>query len=160
MQSGDDADTPQMNAPAALVELARETLAKSYDVDRHRTACALRTTSGAVHTGIHLDTTIGSASIHAEAAAIAAACEDAPADDALAVDCIAAVSYVPESRDAAVAREDILDGAAVIPPCGSCRELVSDYGPDADVVVSASPTVETRPIADLLPDAPWFGAWE
>jgi cytidine deaminase len=149
----DDTDPADLYS---LVERARRTLADAYVPSNHRTACALRTGPGDVQTGIHLDAALGNASVHAEAAALASACEAGGGD--VVVDAIVAVSYVPENRDASVAREDVLD-AAVVPPCGTCRELLYEYGPDATVVVQADPTLRTTTVDALLPDAPWYTEW-
>lgn len=145
-------DAPPEDA-RTLIERARETLAAVYS-PRYRTACALCPIAGDVHTGVHLDTTIGTAGVHAEAAAIASACET---DDA-ELSVIASVSH-PGTDSADGPTEAELLSASVIPPCGTCRELIYEYGPAASVVVSASPTVETVPVAELLPDVPWHTEW-
>jgi len=145
-------DTPD-DGTLALLERARKTLAAVYS-PRHRTACALRTTDGNVYTGVHLDTAIGTASVHAEAVAVADAREAGDGEVATVV----SVSHPgTESGDGPTEAE--LLSASVIPPCGTCRELLYEYGPTASVVVSASPAVETVPVAELLPEVPWHTGW-
>ena len=39
----------------------------------------------------------------------------------------------------------------VISPCGMCRELISDYAPDAGVIVPSGQGEAIVPIAELLP---------
>lgn len=146
-------DTPTGDT-LALVERARETLAAVYS-PQHRAACALRTTTGDVHAGVHLGTSIETAGIHAEAAALASAREAAADAD---VETVVSVSH-PGSDSGNAPTEAQLLSASVIPPCGTCRELIYEYGPAASVVVSASPTVETVPIEELLPDVPWHTEW-
>lgn len=132
----------------SLLETAREVLATYRDATAvdGGTACALRA-DGDVFTGVYVETTIGSAAVHAEAAAVA----DAVEAGSLPVETVVAVSHPGDDADAS---------PGVISPCGTCRELIYDYGPQATVVVTNEGTPRSRPIADLLPDAPWFGAWE
>jgi cytidine deaminase len=40
----------------------------------------------------------------------------------------------------------------IIAPCGVCRELISDYSPDATVWVTAVETVAPMRALDLLPE--------
>jgi cytidine deaminase len=39
----------------------------------------------------------------------------------------------------------------VVSPCGMCRELISDYSPDARVIVPGKRSAEVLSIRDLLP---------
>ena len=54
----------------ALIEAARSQIRDRYKENRHHIAAALRTRSGKIHTGIHLDTYVGRASVCAEAVAV------------------------------------------------------------------------------------------
>jgi cytidine deaminase len=36
-------------------------------------------------------------------------------------------------------------------PCGMCREMISDYGPNSMVIVQTDNGPETVPISELLP---------
>jgi cytidine deaminase len=130
----------------ALVERARS-VRSSYGPEGGGTACALRTAAGDVFTGAYVETTIGTAAVHAEAAAVA----DAVERDSLPVEAVAAVSHPGGDAPA--------DATAIIPPCGTCRELLYDYGPTARVVVGGEGGPRTRPVAELLPDAPRFEEW-
>jgi cytidine deaminase len=85
---------------------------------RHEVAAALRTKSGAVHLGLHVESSIGRASICAEGVAIA----NAAAVGDTSVDTIVAVLRTEDG------------GWRVVTPCGLCRELISDYSPDANVI--------------------------
>jgi cytidine deaminase len=119
----------------ALQEAAQKLLAARYVHGRHEVAAALRSRSGAVYLGLHVDGSARRTGICAEGMAIGAA---AAAGD-LDIDTIVAVQYKP----AGVFR--------VISPCGVCRELIHDYSPDATVVNYDAGRVAPTPIRDLLP---------
>jgi cytidine deaminase len=118
-----------------LLEIAQDLLERVYVEGRHEVAAALRTADGAIHTGVHVGASARRPSICAEGAAFGAA----RAAGDLAVEAIVAVQYKP----AGVFR--------VIAPCGSCRELISDYAPDARVYVWDEGDVRAVRALDLLP---------
>ena len=39
----------------------------------------------------------------------------------------------------------------ITPPCGACRQLLYDYAPDIEVILSDGKSIETHKLADLLP---------
>ena len=124
---------PQRELVAVALALLRERAVPG----RHEVAAALRTKSGAVHRGLHVESSIGRASICAEGAAIAAA---AAAGDT--------------EIETIVAVLDTGEGRRVVTPCGLCRELISDYSPDATVIdydASLPDPVGPVPVMDLLP---------
>ena len=41
----------------------------------------------------------------------------------------------------------------VIPPCGSCRELMLDYAPDALIAIPHGDEFRAVPMRELMPDA-------
>lgn len=122
-------------ADRELLETAQELLARTYVEGRHEVAAALRTADGAVHVGVHVGASARRPSVCAEGAALGAA----RAAGDLAVEAIVAVQYKP----AGVFR--------VIAPCGSCRELISDYAPNARVYVWDDGEVVAVAAIDLLP---------
>lgn len=142
------ADPPLSPADEALVRAALELLDERAVTGRHEVACALRTRSGAVHRGLHVESSIGRASICAEGVAIGAA---AIAGDT-EIEVIAAVLRTEDG------------GWRVVTPCGVCRELISDYGPGAQVIdYDAAREVPVRrvPVRSLLPGKTtrrWAGA--
>ena len=124
---------PQQNLVGSALELLRERAA----VGRHEVAAALRTKSGAVHRGLHVESSIGRASICAEGAAITAA---AAAGDT--------------EIETIVAVLDTGEGWRVVTPCGLCRELISDYAPEATVIdydAGRARPVQAVPVTELLP---------
>lgn len=124
------ADLPPTVAQAATA--AVDTLA-AHDGDESRAAAAV-VTPETVHTGLHLDTTISTAAVHAEPVAVADAVETHGDPEILAC--------------AAVSRPGSDAPPDPIPPCGVCRELLADYAPDAAVLV---PGPDARPLSALLP---------
>ena len=42
------------------------------------------------------------------------------------------------------------DGGEIIPPCGNCRQMLSDYAPGCEVIISMDGKVQAR---ELLPFA-------
>lgn len=99
----------------ALVKAAEEALRRGFDRDRHTVAAAARTRSGAVYLGLNLN------GIHtpcAEPVAIGAAVTRGDRDVELMV---------------AVQRRG--NRYRVLSPCGTCRQLLLDYSPNASVIV-------------------------
>ena len=102
-----------------------------YVRDKHHIGAVVRTRSGQVFEGIHVEAGNGRISLCGEAVAIGSA---ATAGDT-EVDLVVAVT---ESGD-------------VVPPCGMCRELISDYGPRARVILEDDGVLKAVPVAVLLP---------
>ena len=100
---------------------------------------ALRTRSGRVHTGVHLDTYVGRASVCAEAIAVGKALAEGDGD----IECIVSVRH-PRPRET---NQEI----QVVSPCGICRELLSDFARDCAVIIPANAGLARVPIAELLP---------
>jgi cytidine deaminase len=131
------ADLPLSDADRELVAAALALLRERAAAGRHEVAAALRTKAGAVHRGLHVESSIGRASICAEGAAIAAA---AAAGDT--------------EIETIVAVLDTGAGWRVVTPCGLCRELISDYAPEATVIdydAARPQPVAVVPVSELLP---------
>lgn len=45
------------------------------------------------------------------------------------------------------------NGEEIIPPCGNCRQILSDYAPDCGVILDCDGTLAKMPARDLLPFA-------
>ncbi|MBI9044095.1 MAG: cytidine deaminase [Anaerolineaceae bacterium] len=116
----------------ALVNLAKDLISKRFKENYHHIAAALRTTSGKIFTGVHVEAYIGRITICGEAVAIGAAATGGDTQ----IDTIVAVNEL----------------GTVVSPCGMCRELISDYSKDANVIVTRNGALETIPILELLPD--------
>ncbi len=114
-----------------LINTAREILAQRFNPDRHRKGAALLTTSGKVFVAVHVEATVGRIAVCAESIAVGTAATAGDTD----IELIVAVDEHGE----------------IIPPCGMCRELISDYAPDATVILPSTSGYTTAAICDLLP---------
>ncbi len=120
------------DADAALIDKAREIIRKRYVPDRHHVGAALRTKAGQIFAAVHIEANCGGLAVCAEAIAIGMAAAAGDTD----IDTIVAVRH--EGR--------------VVAPCGACRELISDYAPDARVIVPGENSEQVVPVAALLPN--------
>ncbi len=110
-------------ADISLLDRARSIIALRQRQDWHHIGCAMRTRSGAVFAAVHLEAYVGRVAVCAEAIAVGMA--------------------------AAAGDTDI---AVIVAPCGICRELISDYAPDAEVIVPGAEGPERVRIGTLLPN--------
>ncbi len=126
----------------ALIAAARATIGRRYAPDRHLVGAALRTRSGLVFTGVHIETTVGRIAVCAEAIALGRAATGA---GDTAIDTIVAVYQTGPPRAG--------ETAPIVSPCGMCREMIADYAPNAFVIVPGPDgRGALRSIADLLPE--------
>ena len=123
-----------------LVEAARAAIRERYKPGWHVVGAALRTRSGQVFTGVHLEASVGRIAVCAEAVALGRAATEAGDTE---VETIVSVRH-PETSASEV--------IPIVAPCGMCREMISDYSPQAFVVVpSSGGSVLKVPVLDLLP---------
>ncbi len=123
---------PLTGPDAELIEAARDIIRRRFKEGYHHIGSALRTRSGQVFVGVHLEAYIGRIAICGEAITLGAA---ATAGDT-EVDTIVAVT----------------ESGKIVAPCGMCRELISDYSPLASVILLRMGAVVKVPVIDLLPD--------
>ena len=97
----------------------------------HEIGAALRTRSGKIFSAVNVKANVGRVSVCAEAVAIgmAAAAGDTDIIRIVAVD----------------------DKGRVVSPCGMCREMISDYAPEADIIVPGDDGLEILKVSKLLP---------
>jgi cytidine deaminase len=119
-----------------LIEAARAVIAQHHKPFWHTVAAALRDDTGQIWTGLHLGTTVGRLQICAEPIALGQAILHSAGRITTAV----AVRHPKPD-------EEIRD-IAVVSPCGACRELLVDYAPDCEVIVTDTGKL---PISALLP---------
>ena len=124
----------------ALIETARTLIRERYKENRHHIGAALRTRSGKVHTGIHLDTYVGRASVCAEAVAVGKAMAAGDSD----IEAIVSVRH-PRPREA---NQEI----QIVSPCGICREMLADFAPGCRVIVPVNGEIGEVDVKDLLPN--------
>jgi len=132
-------EAPRLAAPtsaseAQAVAAARALIAERGREARHHVAAGIVTAAGRTVTGLNLESALGRSSVCAEAVAVGmAAVEDARLEVVFSV---------------AVNRRGL-----VIPPCGLCRELLTDFGPRARVAVPGGADYAVMTLAELLPCA-------
>ena len=121
-----------------LINAAQEIIRARYRPDWHAVGCALRTRSGRIHLGVNLECYVGRVTVCAEAVAIGRAVTDG---DGAEIEAIVAV-YQASADD---------PEPKVVAPFGMCREMISDYAPNARVIVPGETGPEVVPVASLLP---------
>lgn len=133
------AGTPLEAADEALIEAARAVLLRHYRPHWHTVAAALRGVDGRIWTGLHLGATVGRLQVCAEAVALGRAVLEGDGSIAVAV----AVRHPkPEEEDR---------GIAVVSPCGACRDMFTDFAPDAFVIVPGASGPVRMPLRALFP---------
>lgn len=115
---------PLTDRDRELLARAIETSDRLYLRNVQEVAAAARTTSGEIYCGIHFETKVGWANVCGEVAAICCMIADGHRD----LDTIVAVWRNAEGRH------------YLLPPCGRCREVISDLNREAWVIVSTRPS--------------------
>ena len=126
-------------ADQQLVEAARAVLVKHYRPHWHTVGAALRSRDGRIWTGVHLGATVGRLSVCAEAVALGRAILEGDGSVEVAV----AVRH-PKADESV--RE-----ISVVPRCGACREMLTDFDPAADVIVPQPGGLTRMALRLLLP---------
>lgn len=122
----------------ALITAAGDVLSEHFEPGRHRCSAALRTASGAVYTGINVLSAADLASVHAEQVALGRVV-------------LAGESTIETSVAVVFADDDGTNPVQVVSACGTCRELLCEFSPDARVIVPADGSWRKVPVVDLLP---------
>ena len=134
--------TPPLSMSAAdahLLKLAEALLARVWVHGRHEVATALRAADGSIHMGVHLEGSCRRSSICAEGVAMGAARAGIEPGAPLQIEAVVSVQIKPAGQ------------FRIIAPCGVCRELISDYSPDAIVWITSETGIEAIRAIDLLP---------
>lgn len=114
-----------------LVRSASEMLARSGDGNNHTVAASLYADDGAIYSGVNLYHFTGGPC--AEIVALARLASDGGGARPLAI-----VAVADRER-------------GVIAPCGRCRQILLDYCPDIQVVLTAEHGILALPLSALLP---------
>lgn len=122
-----------------LLDHAAQALAQAYaPYSRLQVGAALRSASGRVYSGCNVESAAFPVGGCAERNAIAAA--------------VRAEGGAMRITGIAVLAVDGSGGTPAIPPCGACRQMIREFGPDADVLFrGAGGEIERHAIAELLP---------
>ena len=118
-----------------LVGAAESVVRRRYVPRWNSVGAAVRTKSGKTYAAVHLDAAVGRVAVCAEMIALGMA--------------VAAGDQRIEAIVAVTRRGE--NDWEILPPCGMCRELLSDYAPDAMVIVPAARGSAKVVLADLLP---------
>lgn len=136
--------TPLTKQDRAVLQHARNAADRLYLPGVQEVGAAVGTASGQIFAGIHFETSTGFANVCGEVAAIC---------------CMVAAGHRDIEVVAAVWR-DAEGKHYLLPPCGRCREVISDFNPQAWVIITESSdhwdaTAIDQPtkvrVADLLP---------
>lgn len=124
-----------MTSPNLLREAAFAAMENAYaPYSRFRVGAALRTSSGEIVTGCNIENAAYGEALCAERVAVAAA----------------VAKGLKDFEEIAIATES--DEPA--PPCGSCRQTMSEFAPDMKVTSYAKNGMQaTWRVSDLLPEA-------
>lgn len=124
-----------------LIDAACEAIKRRYRNDWQEVGAALRSRTGQIITGVNLDAYLGRMAVCAEAVALGKLVTD---HGETGIDTIVAVRHPrPHEPDQTI---------RVVSPCGSCRELICDYDPDARVIIMGETGPVVVPIGALLPN--------
>lgn len=115
-----------------LIAEAKKAIHLNYDQEHHNhtVGAAVRCKSGKVYVGVNLYSLHGAC---AEQVAIGTA-----------------ITNGEREFDAIVAVRG-KEGEEIISPCGNCRQILHDYMPDCDVIVSARGELKKIKAKELLP---------
>jgi cytidine deaminase len=124
-----------------LVDAAIAAIKGRYRNDWQEVGAAMRTRDGRVVTGVNIDAYLGRMAVCAEPIAIGRAITESGDKG---IDTIVAVRHPkPTDPDQTI---------RVVSPCGSCRELIHDYDPNAKVIVPNGKGQTVVKIGELLPN--------
>jgi cytidine deaminase len=125
---------PKDEAQSALISAARSARSSAYaPYSNYAVGAALRTKSGAVYTGVNIENAVNSLGTCAERVAVFKAVADGKNE-------FESIAVVTENGGS---------------PCGSCRQVLAEFGLDTAVVVADSTGkihLQTT-IGKLLPDS-------
>jgi cytidine deaminase len=122
-------------AEERLIAAAFDVIDRNYVRGRHHVGSAVRASSGVIYVGVHLESPGGD--VCAEWVAIGSAVS---AGEREVTACVAVRRSGPGGTR-----------PGVMSPCGACRELLTHYGPEAEVVVPTPAGPKKLSIGELLP---------
>lgn len=122
-------------ADCDLIEEAKRTVDTLHLKDMHEVAAALRTRSGKVFAGINIKARMRFADACGEVAALCTMVGAGHRDPEIIV------AMWGDGRG----------GYDLMPPCGRCRELISDFDPETWVIVGTLEQPFKVKVAELLP---------
>jgi cytidine deaminase len=113
---------------------------RNYKYERHHIGAALRTKSEKVYSAVHVEANVGRITVCGEAMAMGKSISE----DNNELEAIVAVAHPYPHED--------IENCWVVAPCGMCRELISDNGKEADVIIPYKGKIMKFNILELLPE--------
>lgn len=128
----DVAMQPLTDSDYEVIEAAQKAIQRNYDAvhDNHTVGAAVRCKSGKIYAGVNVYSIHGAC---AEQIAIGTAITQGEREF--------------ETVVAVMGK----DGAQIIPPCGNCRQIMFEYMPDCDVILSVEGQNRKIKAKELLP---------
>ena len=128
----DVAMQPLTDSDYEVIEAAQKAIQRNYDAihDNHTVGAAVRCKSGKIYAGVNVYSIHGAC---AEQVAIGTAITQGEREF--------------ETVVAVMGK----DGAQIIPPCGNCRQIMFEYMPDCDVILSVDGQNRKIKAKELLP---------
>ncbi|AYC30733.1 cytidine deaminase [Paenisporosarcina cavernae] len=123
-----------------LIRAAEKVIEDNYRYGRHHIGAAVRTTSGKVFAAVHLEANVGRIAVCGEAMALGKSISEGHPD----FETIVAVAHPHPHED--------IENCWVVAPCGMCRELISDYGQNTDVILKYQGEIVKCNVMELLPE--------
>ena len=123
---------PLTDSDYEVIEAAQKAIQRNYDAihDNHTVGAAVRCKSGKIYAGVNVYSIHGAC---AEQVAIGTAITQGEREFEIVV---------------AVMGKD---GAQIIPPCGNCRQIMYEYMPECDVILSVDGQNRKIKAKELLP---------
>ncbi|MBJ8105378.1 MULTISPECIES: cytidine deaminase [Bacillus cereus group] len=123
-----------------LIRAAEKVIEKNYKYGRHHIGSAVRTNTGNVYAAVHVEANVGRITVCGEAMAIGKSISEGDHE----FDTIVAVAHPHPHED--------IEKCWVVAPCGMCRELISDYGKNTNVILSYNGELVKCSVMELLPE--------
>ena len=128
------------NRDYELIKAAEDVIEKNYRYGRHHIGSSVRTTSGNIFAAVHVEANVGRITVCGEAIAIGKSISEGDHE----FETIVAVAHPHPQED--------IEKCWVVAPCGMCRELISDYGKDTDVIIPYNGELVKCNVMELLPE--------
>ncbi|UXH46220.1 cytidine deaminase [Rossellomorea vietnamensis] len=123
-----------------LIKEAERVIETNYRYGRHHIGSAVRATSGKVYAAVHVEANVGRITVCGEAMALGKSISEGDHE----FETIVAVAHPHPHED--------IEKCWVVAPCGMCRELISDYGTQTDVILSYRGELVKCNVLELLPE--------
>ncbi|MFE4118753.1 cytidine deaminase [Priestia sp. YIM B13448] len=131
---------PLENSDYELIKEAERVIKQNYLYGRHHIGSAISTKTGKIYSAVHLEANVGRITVCGEAMAIGKSISEGERD----FDTIVAVAHPHPHEN--------IENCWVVAPCGMCRELISDYGEEIDVIIPYNDEIVKCNVMELIPD--------